>query len=962
MIRKPSNRIITHITIPILLIVLIFIFTILFVVIPVIEENMMSSKRAMIKELTNITWDLLEDYHKREIHNELSKEEAQEKVIERIRELRFGSKSKGYFWINNMHPKLIMHPYLSHLENQDVSDFIDANGKHLFTEFVRVVKNDREGYVDYVWQQIDDSTQIASKLSYVKGFEPWGWIIGTGVYIEDVKQQMFGIKKKFNIIFIGIFILFLIVSVYLIIHSRKIEISKNSAQAALSESENRYHILFNSAADAIFLTKDAEIVDVNKKALEMFGCSKEEIIGSTSIDFSPSTQPNGEDSSVLAMEKINSALNGNPQIFEWQHKKLNGTLFDTEINLHLIYLPTGNRIQAIIRDITDRKKAEKALLNEKNRVANIIEGTNAGTWDWNVQTGEVRLNERWAEIMGYTIKELESINVQSWMKNIHSDDLLKVNDLLEKNIKGELDYFDVKYRQQHKNGNYVWVNSRGKIVEWTEDGKPLRMSGTLLDINESKIAEGKLKKSESHYRNIFNNSLIGIYQTTPDGRILAANPALIKMLGYSSLDELFERNLEDDHENFAIGISRSKFKQQIETEGHIIGIETEWKRKDGTTLYVRENANIVEDERGKIIFYEGTVDDITYKKKAEIEILAANEELLATSDALKESNHELRIALDEAKRSKELEIANEKLQRNEKILIQAHESIKQKKSELEELNFALSDSHNKTIRLNKELSAANEHLFYQKDKLESTIDKLKKTQSQLVQSEKMASVGILTSGIAHEINNPLNFIQGGKLAIENYIEENLIDVSDDFKPLLDIIETGINRASDIISSLNRFNRKSDTLNEKCEIHIIIDNCLIMLRNKLKHKVEIINHYTNSNFVILGNEGKLHQVFLNILSNAEQSIEKEGTIEITTAIENEKLEITFSDNGCGISEENLNKIIDPFFTTKDPGKGTGLGLSIAYQIIQNHKGNIKINSKLEKGTTVIVTLPIINNET
>jgi PAS domain S-box-containing protein len=736
------------------------------------------------------------------------------------------------------------------------------------------------------------------------------------------------------------------------------------AEVALSQSENRYHILFNTAADAIFLTKGdgAEIVDVNRISLEMFGCRKEEIIGFTPIDFSPDIQPNGEESKVLAMKKISSALKGEPQLFEWQHKKLDGTLFDVEINLHLIELPAGEHIQAIIRNITDRKKSEKALLNEKNRVANIIEGTNAGTWDWNIQTGEVRLNKRWAEITGYTIKEQEPISVQTWIKNIHSDDLPLVNDLLEKNIRGEIDYYDIEYRRQHKNGNWVWVNSRGKVVEWTEDRKPLRMSGTLLDINESKIAEDKLQKSESHYRKIFNNSLIGIYQTTPDGRILAANPALIRMLGYSSLDELLERNLENESENFAIGISRSKFKKQIESEGHIIGIETEWKRKDGTILYVRENANTVVDERGKILFYEGTVDDITYKKKAEIEILAANEELLATSDALKESNHELQIALDEAKRSKELEIANEKLQRNEKILIQAHESINQKKSELEELNFALKKSHDKTTQLNEELSALNEHLFYQKDKLESTIDKLKKTQSQLVQSEKMASVGILTSGIAHEINNPLNFIQGGKLAIENYIEENLIERSDDFKPLLDIIETGINRASDIISSLNRFNRKSDTLNEKCEIHIILDNCLIMLQNKLKHKVKVINHYTNSDFVILGNEGKLHQVFLNILSNAEQSIEKEGIIEITTAIENDKLEIKISDNGYGISEENLTKIIDPFFTTKDPGKGTGLGLSIAYQIIQNHKGNIKINSQLKKGTTVIVTLPIINNET
>ncbi len=276
---------------------------------------------------------------------------------------------------------------------------------------------------------------------------------------------------------------------------------------------------------------------------------------------------------------------------------------------------------------------------------------------------------------------------------------------------------------------------------------------------------------------------------------------------------------------------------------------------------------------------------------------------------------------------------------------------------IKELNEILKTNEEKLKQANEELLIANESLYAKNEDIEKAFLKLKNTQAQLVQSEKLATVGILTAGIAHEINNPLNFIQGGKIAIENYLSENVESHFGNLMPFLDIIETGIQRTSAIVDSINRFNRKSETNLEICNVHSIIDNCLSVLHDQLNSKIEITKNYTEKNFTIKGNEGKLHQVFLNIIENARQSISNHGTISINTRINEKKVNISIIDSGCGISKENLSKIMDPFFTTKEPGEGTGLGLTIAYNIIREHHGTIKYLSEPGNGTTMIIYLPL-----
>lgn len=277
-----------------------------------------------------------------------------------------------------------------------------------------------------------------------------------------------------------------------------------------------------------------------------------------------------------------------------------------------------------------------------------------------------------------------------------------------------------------------------------------------------------------------------------------------------------------------------------------------------------------------------------------------------------------------------------------------------------EKNRVLQLQREELAAANEELTAINDELHYQREELQSTLNTLKQTQNQLVSSEKMASLGLLAAGVAHEINNPLNFIKGGVLAIENYFNENLKGHEEEMAPLLEIINVGVNRAADIVTSLNHYSRRDDTKISEVNLNLVVDNCLLMLRNQVKNRIEVITKFSSKPYNLEGNEGKLHQAILNILTNSVHSIRDKGKILIETKVKNNHLEIIIADSGCGIPTNNLNRLTDPFFTTKEPGKGTGLGLSITKNIIEDHLGTLEFESEVDKGTTVTIILPLKNS--
>ncbi|MCF8345948.1 MAG: GHKL domain-containing protein [Bacteroidales bacterium] len=275
--------------------------------------------------------------------------------------------------------------------------------------------------------------------------------------------------------------------------------------------------------------------------------------------------------------------------------------------------------------------------------------------------------------------------------------------------------------------------------------------------------------------------------------------------------------------------------------------------------------------------------------------------------------------------------------------------VKEKTKDLDAVN----DELRKT---NGELTEKNRIINMQNDKLQEALRELRDKEIQLIQADKMASLGTLTAGVAHEINNPLNYIAGGLEGLKGYFEEH--EAEDDKIPLyLDSVSQGVERAGNIVSGLNQFSRVRASYDEQLNIHEIIDNVLMVLGNQVKYNVEVRKHFTKDQVSLVGNVGQMHQVFVNLLINAIQSIDDEGVITISTEKRNDKFCIDIADTGCGISKQDLPRITDPFFTTKPPGEGTGLGLSISYSIIRAHQGEITFRSNVNEGTVATVVLPV-----
>ncbi len=244
----------------------------------------------------------------------------------------------------------------------------------------------------------------------------------------------------------------------------------------------------------------------------------------------------------------------------------------------------------------------------------------------------------------------------------------------------------------------------------------------------------------------------------------------------------------------------------------------------------------------------------------------------------------------------------------------------------------------------------------QKDQLEKTVEKLNKRQEQLIHSEKMASLVTLSSGLAHEINNPLNFVKGAYDLLEKQKDDNGSIDAEAWDTSVSLLSQGIDRIGSIVRNLGVFSFVEGGVSEPCKIYEIVETCKIALKSKLGNK-SIINN-TEKSLVINGNPFILYQIVFQTLDNAVDAVGDEGEISIDFTTQDDKVEYIIQDNGPGINHDDLKRITDPFYTTKEPGKGTGLGLFITESIVNDMNGKIDVNSEKGVGTSIKITFPVI----
>ncbi len=293
--------------------------------------------------------------------------------------------------------------------------------------------------------------------------------------------------------------------------------------------------------------------------------------------------------------------------------------------------------------------------------------------------------------------------------------------------------------------------------------------------------------------------------------------------------------------------------------------------------------------------------------------------------------------------------------------------------------------------LEQQVKDRTQELHQANEQIQTAYKELQETQSMLIQNEKMLALGQLVAGVAHELNNPINFIYGNLEHLKNYgndliqiislyeeVEKKLENIAafenvkafktevdyeflcSDLPYLIKSCKDGSERCKQIILDLKNFSRVDEAILKDVDIHEGIDSTLNILSNKIKNKITIHKEYGELP-IFPCYAGQLNQVFMNILDNSCQAMPDKGDIYIRTSLQNDNLVIEFEDTGEGIDEETKSKIFDPFFTTKPVGQGTGLGLSISYKIIKKHKGTIEVESQKGKGTKFIIKMPLNWNE-
>ena len=347
MIRRLSFRwrFVLRIIFPVLAAITLFVIAFYVVILPAYERSIMERKAEMIRELTNSAWSVLQKYHQDQADGTLTQEAAQAEATSRIEYLRYGSEGKDYFWITNLHPVMVMHPYRKDLNGEELTRVEDPTGKRLFVEMVDSALNSEkgEGFVEYMWQWKDDSTQIVPKLSFVRLFKPWGWVIGTGIYLEDVREEIAKLEQGLLSLVLAITLILTVLMGIVALQSFRIEQKRLKAEMEIKRSEEKYKTLVAASTDGTLMLLEGEVVYANKILQDLTGFTEQEMVEKGLAALFP--QPDlGNIIETMEATTIESGKAGNVEI---PLVTKSGDLHEVELIISL--MPLGNDFVHVVQ-------------------------------------------------------------------------------------------------------------------------------------------------------------------------------------------------------------------------------------------------------------------------------------------------------------------------------------------------------------------------------------------------------------------------------------------------------------------------------------------------------------------------------------------------------------------------------------------------------------------------------------
>jgi PAS domain S-box-containing protein len=472
--------------------------------------------------------------------------------------------------------------------------------------------------------------------------------------------------------------------------------------------------------------------------------------------------------------------------------------------------------------------------------------------------------------------------------------------------------------------------------------------------------ESALRQAEEKYRSIFENALDGIFQTSPDGKYLSANPALAKLYGYDSPDALIAAQPNFNHQLYVNPDRRIEFINLMNRDGALSNFESQVYKQNGSIIWISENCRVVRDANGKLLYYEGIVQDISDRKRAEHALQQKNEELSNTLQQLRATQAELiqsekMAALGQLVAGIAHEI-NTPLGAIRSSIENIAEFLTETLQDLPDFFRQLpSDRYSDFLALMKR-STQKKSTFSSKEKRQFKRQLIHELESFEVADSDTIADTFVDMGIYDDIIPflPLVKDQAGKKTLNTAYQISSLSRS------TSTIVTATDRAAKMVFALRTYARY-DVTAQKVEASITdgIETVLTLYYNQLKQGVEVQRNFAELPPVLCYPD-ELNQVWTNLIHNALQAMEHQGTLAIDVAQVNHQAVISFMDSGKGIPPEILPKIFNPFFTTKSAGEGSGLGLDIVHKIVRKHQGSITVDSIPGK-TTFTVFLPIISKD-
>ncbi|MBL0389167.1 PAS domain S-box protein [Tumebacillus sp. ITR2] len=717
-----------------------------------------------------------------------------------------------------------------------------------------------------------------------------------------------------------------------------------------------YKSLFENHPDAVLAWgAEGRYTLVNEAAKQMFGYTAQEF--REDVNFRDLV---AEPDRTKAISHLEKALRGEPQSYEITIVRRDGKQCFVRVTKVPMKQVDGcvPGVFNIVRDITERKHAEEKLRQSEARLARAQRVANFGSWEWDIQTDELACSEELHHIMGV---ELGSIDTYEKFRScVHEEDREGVDRTSRSALEGHL--LDNQFRVRRPDGELRTLHAQGEVL-FDENGSPLKMIGIDRDITDQIEQERRLRERDELLRLISENAQDIISYSSPEGRVRFISPSVRRLLGYEPEEVIGQLSSDLYHPEDLERLMNTSFA--FTDDGDIFTCRV--RHKDGRWIWFETTVKLIRDKNGNVDMILGIGRDITARKQVEDHLRATRDQM----DSYIENNADAIALLDLDWKMLRINRAYERMfgvlaedvigHTPQTILVvpdDCREEYRRFQKQVENGETVLG---HETCRLRRDGTKLNVMLSISPVRdgdgrvvgssvTIRDITERKRTEELLLKSEKLGIAGQLAAGVAHEIRNPLTALKG-------FVQLMQIGFRED--KYLDVMSSELQRIENIVSELLVLAKPQVIRHRQVALGDIFKHISTLIETQaILNNVQVISKFDPDSPdlpMLTCDENQLKQVFLNFLQNAIDAMPNGGRVTLgVKRLNAQEVSITIADEGVGIAPDLMQKLGEPFYTTKE--KGTGLGLMVSKRIIEQHQGRLHIASVVDQGTTVEVTLP------